>query len=128
MPWETCCRRECQSKFWIPDDLHNAALASRGSNGIHFYCAYGHGQHYRIGESEADVLRRERDRLKQDAVRLEEYLAEETKRADKAEREAKRIKKRAATGTCPCCRRSFSNMSDHMRKEHPEFVKEQTQA
>jgi hypothetical protein len=40
------------------------------------------------------------------------------------EPEIKRIKKRAAAGTCPCCQRSFSNMATHMKRQHPDYVKE----
>lgn len=38
--------------------------------------------------------------------------------------QAARIKKRAAAGTCPCCKRTFSNMAEHMKKEHAAFVVE----
>lgn len=43
-------------------------------------------------------------------------------RAALAEAQARRLKKRAAAGTCPCCKRSFSNMATHMRKQHPAYV------
>lgn len=36
-----------------------------------------------------------------------------------------RMKRRQATGTCPCCKRSFCQLERHMQTKHPEFVKEQ---
>jgi len=31
---------------------------------------------------------------------------------------APRLRKRAAAGTCPCCKRSFSNMAEHIKRRH----------
>lgn len=86
---------------------------------IIFHCPNGHPRHF--SESEADRLRRERDSLKQQTARLEDEARQERKRAEKAEAATKRLKKRAAAGNCPCCKRSFSNMARHMQTKHPEF-------
>lgn len=120
MTWNTCYQCKCQ--MWIPDSLNDAALCSRGPSGIQFFCAYGHKQHYVVGESEETKLRRERDRLKQQTARLEDEAREVRARAEKAERATKRLKKRTAAGTCPCCQRTFSNMAEHMKHQHPAFV------
>lgn len=80
-----------------------------------FYCPNGHGRHF--SESEADKLRRDRDRLQQQVAERDDQIAAK-------EREIKRMKKRQAAGTCPCCQRTFANMNTHMRKQHPEFVAE----
>lgn len=92
-----------------------------------FWCPNGHELSYK--ESEADKLRRERDRLKQDAARLEDEKREalatasaQFERARKAEAANKRLKKRSSAGTCPCCSRTFANMAEHMKHQHPEFV------
>jgi hypothetical protein len=69
-------------------------------------------------------LRRERDRLKQDTARLEEEASLARVRAEKAEAAAKRLKKRASAGTCPCCSRTFANMAEHMKQKHPELLAE----
>lgn len=97
----------------------------RRKDGATFYCPNGHTMSW--SDTEADKLRRERDRLKQDAARLADEMAAERTRADKAEAATKRLKKRTAAGTCPCCQRTFSNMGTHMRKQHPAFVAEQTE-
>lgn len=113
----------CGCYFGTPDGF----LGNRMEDKRDFWCPNGHVMSYR--ESEADKLRRERDRLKQDAARLEDerrmasLRAEEAEgRAYKAERAHRLLKKRTAAGTCPCCQRTFSNMSTHMKRQHPEFV------
>lgn len=35
-----------------------------------------------------------------------------------------RAKKRAATGTCPCCGRSFVQLRRHMAAKHPDHLAE----
>lgn len=128
---ETCCN--CHMQFAMPAELKQRLLDGR-KNGESkpFYCPAGHIQIY-IGESEADQLRRERDRLKQDTT----YLEGQRKRADEeAEHQRHRAngykgalaktKKRVAAGVCPCCTRSFANLQRHMATKHPEFDKEET--
>jgi 4-hydroxy-3-methylbut-2-en-1-yl diphosphate synthase IspG/GcpE len=31
------------------------------------------------------------------------------------------LAKRAKAGVCPCCNRTFSNMAEHMKKQHADF-------
>jgi hypothetical protein len=127
MAWNSC--HKCKCKMWIDDALNEAALNARGK--ISFYCSYGHSQIYSEGENEETLLRRERDILKQQAARLEELATQERARADtatealaKSKAKTRRMAKRASAGTCPCCARTFSNMAEHMKHQHPEFVKE----
>lgn len=91
--------------------------------GFH-HCPNGHARGWDKGTDaiERENIRRERDRLKQDAARLEEEASQARVRAEKAEAATKRLKKRTAAGTCPCCQRTFSNMAEHMKGQHPEFV------
>lgn len=96
-----------------------------------FYCPNGHSMSWKEGE--ADKLRRERDRLKQDAARLEEEkntawrtATEQRERAEAAEKRETRLKKRAAAGSCPCCNRNFANLASHIKAKHPELAPEQS--
>lgn len=108
----------CGTPFMAPERLVDSAR----NHGHTLYCPHGHTITWK--ETELDRVRRDRDRLKQDAARLvDERLAADARTA-RAERETKRMKKRAAAGTCPCCQRSFSNMATHMKRQHPEYVKE----
>lgn len=111
---------ECGIEFAVPDHFYT----DRKNSGKGWHCPNGHSRVFR--ESDADKLRRERDQLKQQMARVEQEREEQRARAEQAERREKRLKKRTAAGTCPCCQRTFSNMSTHMRKQHPQFVAEQT--
>ncbi len=113
----TCCNTDCGISFEVP------AWWEKGKRENHswWYCPNGHHQHF-PGETELEKARRERDNAKQQIARAEQETAEALRRADKAEREGRKLKKRASAGTCPCCQRTFSNMATHMKKQHPAFV------
>lgn len=131
----TGCVR-CKCDWAIPDALY---MAAKASSSITFYCPYGHPQIFTEGPSEADLLRRERDRLKQQvaqredeakeawrvaSLRDDERLAAE-RRASAARGQVTRLKNRAAAGLCPCCNRSFVNLQRHMASQHKGFVAEE---
>jgi len=129
MAWNTCSKCKCQ--MWIPDELNTAALHKRGPDGISFYCAYGHGQHYTQGESDLDKMRRERDRLAQQVAYKDDRIKSLRDEADAAGRRAAaakgqvtKIKNRVGHGVCPCCNRTFQNLHRHMTTEHPTFTAE----
>ena len=129
MAWETCCN--CKVQMWVPDALQEAAKHNRGPNGIQFYCAYGHSQHYLIGESETDKLRRERDRLAQRIAERDDELKRQRELRQGTERRlaatqgvVTRIKNRVGKGVCPCCNRTFENLHRHMHTKHPTYAAE----
>lgn len=96
------------------------------------YCPNGHQQGWGKHDSEEEKTRRERDLLKQQLAQKDDEIAAERRRTEearqeiiRANKETKRLKKRAAAGTCPCCQRTVSQMSRHMKTKHPEFVTEE---
>lgn len=104
---ETCCN--CGMSFAMTAEFQRRKLKNRTS----FYCPAGHRQHY-IGRTEEQKLR---DQLDEERRR---------KAAIQGERDAiaktyRRIRDRVKNGVCPCCNRSFSNLREHIRKQHPEF-------
>lgn len=111
----------CAITFGIPKRFDD----DRRKDHKDFYCPSGHINVYR-GESEEEKLRRERDIAKQQVARAEEDAARERRKAEKAVRETKRLKKRVGAGVCPCCQRSVRQMALHMKTKHPEFVAEET--
>ena len=102
---------ECGIEFCVP----NFFQEERQKSGGNWYCPNGHSRVYR--ESDADKFRRERDRALQQIAQRDETIALH-------ERTIGRLKKRTAAGTCPCCQRTFANMAQHMKRQHPDFVKE----
>lgn len=91
-------------------------------------CPNGHSWGYKVGHQterkEHERIRQERDRLQQRNAQLAEEAEIAERERLKAERALKRHKKRAAAGTCPCCKRTFSNMATHMKQQHPGYVED----
>jgi len=100
-------------------------LQDEGPSGT-FYCPNGHAACFR--ETEVDRLRRE---VEQKAKRITELSCEvSSERNLKMEARtqqrrfatmASNLKKRAKAGVCPCCKRTVSQMANHMRTQHPNY-------
>jgi hypothetical protein len=95
----------------------------RREGGYHA-CPSGHMRGWRTGdeEREREAVRLERDRLKQDAARLEDELVTERRRAEAAEKKVLQVRRRATAGVCPCCNRTFANVQSHMKTKHSSVV------
>lgn len=119
---ETCCK--CKTVFAMTRDFYTIAV--QRAEQFEFYCPHGHPQHYVRGESELDKMRRERDRLKQDAARLSDEKAAAMVKAAKLEAAAARHARRAKAGTCPCCKRTFRQLAAHMKTKHPQYATNST--
>lgn len=127
-----CC--VCSVKFGMDSASYDTLKRSAGV----FCCPFGHEQHFARGPSEADKLRQERGRLAQkvaereDAVkRAHDRIEQEKEARQAAERRASaargqttKLKNRVAAGLCPCCNRSFQNLSRHMTTQHPGYSAE----
>lgn len=118
----TCA--QCKVRFGLADDTH-AALTQSSAN---FCCPYGHRQHFPQGPSETDLLRKERDTLKQQMARADSDVAFYRERSEESDRRASafkgvatRMKNRVARGVCPCCNRTFANLQAHMDTKHKGF-------
>jgi len=115
MTHSTCIT--CGCAYAIPTTMWNA---QRQSGGYH-HCPNGHPQGWSKDGCENAQLRRERDRLKQQAAQKDDEIREAQAAAEKARKEIARVKRRHAAGTCPCCKRTFTNMANHMRTKHPDY-------
>lgn len=126
-----CC--QCSELFGMTPETYKTAKA-RGEE-FTFYCPHGHGQVLTKGETEAEKLRREVNRLKQNAAYLEDARRRATdeaslerRRAAAARGQVTKLKKRAAAGVCPCCNRTFHDLARHMAGQHPEFLAQPQEA
>lgn len=133
MGWVPCA--SCKEQFGLTDETE--AMLRRSGKG--FTCPWGHSNVFKAGPSEADELRRERDRLKQKVAQVEDekriawntanqredMRAAAERRASAARGQVTRLKNRAAAGLCPCCNRSFANLQRHMASQHKGFVAEE---
>lgn len=119
----------CKCEVWIPDALYDAAQHGRGK--VEFFCGYGHGQVFSEGESEETKLRRERDRLMQRLAEKDDAIAYQRGRVEQLDKRLSatrgvvtRIKNRIGHGVCPCCNRTFGDLSKHMATKHPSYAAE----
>jgi hypothetical protein len=110
---------ECGIEFHAPKHWNDQKRRDHSR----WYCPNGHCRIY-SAENAEEKLRRERDNLRQQMARVEEEKADAEHKLAQAVATTKRIKKRAAAGNCPCCKRTFANMARHMKHQHPDFVKE----
>lgn len=108
--------------------LPEALAENHRQKGGYFHCVNGHSQGWSKGESENEKTRRERDLLKQENARLAEVAATAQRGVQAAKLAVANARKslahhktRSAAGVCPCCTRSFSNMTRHMKTKHPDF-------
>lgn len=122
---------KCKEPFAISSELERVLRRSLQT----FHCPHGHPMVFSQGPSEEDMLRQERDRLKQDAARKDDEIRlwqntanrqrEEREAAERSARaykgQATRLKNRAKAGVCPCCNRTFQNLKRHMDNQHPNF-------
>ncbi len=109
----------CGIHFGLPqwfDEEHK-------TNGNGFYCPNGHPRAY--AEFEPDRLRREHEKT---MLSMQALLNEEKHARVAAERAVStekarytRMKNRVAHGICPCCNKTFKDLSNHMVTEHKDF-------
>ena len=104
-------------------------VSERRKDGHGFYCPNGHSLYFGNGENErlrkqAEDLKRQKERLEARNVHLRDQrdAAERSARAQKGV--ATRVKNRVAAGVCPCCNRTVSQLANHMKTKHPEYVEE----
>lgn len=123
---ESCCADGCGVEFGMPVSLHRELNADSKR---WFYCPNGHRQHYT--QSELDKLRRERDRAVQQQeyqrqMRIEAESREKTanSRAAGYKGHAAKLGKRIKGGACPCCKKRYKALANHMANIHPKYTGE----
>lgn len=121
---------ECGGTYAINERYREQCL-QKGSGWHCPYCRVSWGY---FNNSENTRLKRELDEAKAALERKErsrQSLAADLKMAgyrERAQKAAKtRLKNRIAAGVCPCCTRSFQNLSAHMKNQHPEFSSSEAQ-
>ena len=107
---------ECGVTYFFPE----AWADNASKHGKSWQCPNGHGQWF--GESPYEKMRRENERMKQQAAQKDDELAAARKSWNEAEKRAKAVETRARAAVCPCCNRSFKQLREHMRRKHPEHA------
>lgn len=111
---EDCC--SCGISFFIPQHLKKRLLSTHER----FYCPNGHGMSYTAKTDEQlkiEQLERDLERKKSDILDVETQLLDTISEKNKLSRQLKRVHK----GVCPCCNRTFKQLSLHMQNKHPTY-------
>lgn len=107
---------ECGITFAMPQRFQEERLERPGS----FYCPNGHCRTYR--ETEIKRLRRELEESKADFAREREAHFAEQRAHEQTQKKVKQVHRRVSNGVCPCCHRTFKQLSAHMKIKHPAYV------
>lgn len=117
----------CGITFAAPKAWRQGKLAGAMPKDRTFYCPNGCCRVYSAGQSKEDELRREIQRKEQLlAMYASEFNDEReahnrTKMSLRSQKAAKTmLKRRVASGKCPCCSEHFSNLERHMKSAHPD--------
>jgi hypothetical protein len=112
MATEVCCN--CGILFAMPHEIKERKRTEGGS----FYCPNGHGQHY----SKSEVQRLRDELIREKSAREQAQALANDLENDKRNLSCKldRINKRIKNGVCPCCKRHFNNLQNHMETMHKE--------
>lgn len=115
-----CCT--CGVPFAMPQQLRQHFKKSQD----YFHCPNGHPQHY--SKSTETELKEKIQRLESSISRKDDTINSKNQTISRIERQKSaikgqvtRIKNRVKNGVCPCCNRTFSNLANHMKNQHPEF-------
>lgn len=123
----TCCHEDCGVVF----GLEQGFVRHRETDHRSFYCPNGHSQHF-PGKTK-DQLEIERLNVELGKEQRRRQWAEQSRdmanqREDRAKRKAAayrgvltKTKKRVGNGVCPCCNRTFANLMNHMKTQHPTY-------
>jgi hypothetical protein len=105
----------CGVQFGMTERMH----LKRYEDGKSFYCPNGHGQTWVV--SEADKLRNQLAQSRDRELATSDQLESERRGHAATKGQLTKTRKRIAGGVCPCCKRSFTNLTRHMAGQHPDY-------
>ncbi len=123
---ETIVCYKCAIPFAVPSNYKRYLKESQDN----FYCPNGHQQAY--AKSTSQILKEkiarlesekqeEKERLQRVIKFKESQVVQKTKETIALKSKHTKFKNRIANGVCPCCNRTFQNLHEHMKSQHPEF-------
>lgn len=84
------------------------------------YCPLGHS-YIIAGKGEAELEREKRERAERRNANLDEELRLTVAELNQVKKAAATALKRTKGGACPCCNRTFVQLSRHIASKHPTF-------
>lgn len=103
----------------VPMALPADAVRNARETGNDLWCpTTGHKMSFR---SENAQLRKQLDRERARLTAANDQLRASERQTAAAKGQLTKARKRAAAGVCPCCKRSFVQLTRHMASKHPDF-------
>ena len=109
----------CGLEFGI-SEMFESRKREKGDS---FYCPAGHPMSF--GDSTAKQLSRAKECLEAEKTRhgnTKRWLDTANRSRAALKGQVTRVKNRVANGRCPCCRKVFKDLGDHMHSQHPDWV------
>lgn len=106
----------CGVAFGLSKDYQ----ARRRNDHKTFYCPNGHNRYY-PQQSREERLQDERDRLQRERDRQASKIDHLSRSRAALRGKVTLLKRRAASGKCPCCSKRFSDLASHMHDVHPGY-------
>ncbi len=92
----------------------------RAERGGDFFCPNGHIQHYI--ETKVTKLARQLANTESRLSREQGHRREAQRSLVATKGHVTRLRRKVAAGKCPCCKREFPDLAEHMRWKHPGFA------
>jgi hypothetical protein len=106
---------ECHVSFAVTKYFYDQTRL--GKHG--WYCPNGHSRSW--AESEVDKIKKQLEAEKNSSEFYRKRLHSEINRTTAYKGVITKIKNRISNGVCPCCKRTFQNLLNHMKNKHPDF-------
>ena len=117
----------CGIHYAVPSEFYNLVKAEHrdGLRQTDIYCPLGHVWSF-AGKGEAEELREKLAAEQRRRMAARDLLAQEERSHAATRGHLTRTKKRVGNGVCPCCNRTFQQLSRHMENKHPDYVATET--
>ena len=113
----SCYRSDCGITFALPEWMERSLRDSHDT----FYCPHGHAQRF-VAKSAAEREKQLREEAERKLVYANNRAERAVRRLSAKKGAMTRLKNRVAHGVCPCCHRTFPNLTAHMKGQHPAYV------
>lgn len=113
--FETITPGCCSITFAVPVNVYNRWLKTKQG----WFCPA-------CGSSRVFTGQTEEQKLKKVVEQQQAQLQQTRNTLSNVTRNYTKMRKRVASGVCPCCTRTFQNLLNHMKNQHPDFGSNKT--
>lgn len=119
----------CGIHYAVPSEFFEM-IKSQHRDGVRqtaIYCPLGHTWEF-SGKGEAELLQERLDAERARSARIAADRDQIQASLSATKGQVTKLKKRVAAGVCPCCGRTFQQLSRHMANKHPDYASVEVEA